>query len=157
MFQRLKVLIMTQLTQGTSVKSLALSGAIALTLGTFPVAGATTIVIFFTALYLRLNQPLMQTLNQMMTPLFLIMLPIYVRVGEWIVGAPPVSINPRVIIDLFFSDWRLFFAEYGWAAVHAILAWTIIAPPLGFVVYFALLKSFSRIQRRFGQPPQLKL
>lgn len=149
MFTRLKLLMISQITQGVSAKSLALSGALALTLGTFPIAGGTSIVLIVASYYLRLNQPLMQALNHLMTPLFLLMIPVYVRVGEWILGAPRVTINPAKIVQLFFSDWRLFFEIYGLAAAHAVLAWTLIAPPTGFALYFVLLPFFTRLQRRF--------
>ncbi|KYG65715.1 hypothetical protein AZI86_01160 [Bdellovibrio bacteriovorus] len=147
--KKFKEVVLNQLTQGVSPHSLALSCALAVALATFPAFGVTTIIIFFTALYLNLNQPIMQALNYAMTPVHLLMLPIFLRIGEWILGEPPVPINPVKIVSDFNGDWGLFFSQYGMAALHAMLAWALIAPIAGIIIFYSLRPLFERIQRRY--------
>ena len=52
--------ILKQLTQGISADKLAWTIAIGCAAGIFPVMGTTSIVCFFAAAYLRLNQPVIQ-------------------------------------------------------------------------------------------------
>ena len=149
MIKKFKEVVSSQLTQGVSPHSLALSCALAFVLGTFPIVGATTIIIFFVALYLSLNQPIMQALNYALTPVHLILLPVFLRIGEWILNEPPITINPLTMVSQFTSDWRLFLSQYGMAGLHAVLAWALIAPVVGVVIFYSLRPVFEKIQRKY--------
>lgn len=144
---KIKKVVLTQLTQGVSPESLALSCALAFVLGTFPVVGATTVLIFFMAVYLRLNQPIMQMLNYALTPVHLLLLPVFLRLGEWVLGVPPISFNPSVMMSELKADPSLFFSNYGMAALHASLAWLLTAPLVGVILFLVLKPLFKRIQR----------
>ena len=55
--------IVQQLTQGLSPEKIALTVAVGLTIAVNPIIGTTTILCFFAAWALRLNQPIIQAIN----------------------------------------------------------------------------------------------
>lgn len=148
MLDRIKSIIRSQLTQGVQPRDIALTCAIAFVVGTFPFFGTTTLFCFLFGVWFRLNQPLLQALNYALTPVHLLGIPIYLKIGEFILSAPSVSIHPLEMIDLFKSNWRIFFTQYGMAMLHAILAWIIVAPFLGVLIYFFVLPIASKLMSR---------
>ena len=54
---KIKVLIREQITQGANPHGLALSCAVAITLGTVPLLGTTTLLCFIAGLIFKVNQP----------------------------------------------------------------------------------------------------
>lgn len=147
-FKKVRELIGVQLRQGVSPQGLALTCSIAAVLATFPIVGATTLVCILIGVALKLNQPLMQTVNYLMTPVHLLLLPIFVKIGEWLVGAEPISLNPQAMMHELMTDWRLFLSDYGLAGLHAILAWCLLAPVAGVLLYQLLLRIFIRLKRQ---------
>src|SRR5690606_19188908 len=78
--------VLRQLTQGVSPRMVAFTLAIGTTCSLFPFLGFTWLLNLGAGLALRLNQPILQTLNQLMTPVHLPMILVYVRLGERIWG-----------------------------------------------------------------------
>jgi uncharacterized protein (DUF2062 family) len=155
MWKKLKALFMEQLTQGVSPQSLALSCAVTIAIAAFPIAGTTWIILGVLAFALKLNQPLVQGLNQLLTPYWLLMLPVNLRIGEWLVGATPVSINPTVILEQASTNWRVALSHYGMAGLYASLAWVFIGPTIGVVVYLIAKPTFENVHKRFNIPNNL--
>lgn len=155
MSKKFKALFKEQLTQGVTPHSLALSCALAMVISTFPFAGTTWIIIAVLAFTLKLNQPLVQGLNQLLTPFWLLMLPVYLRIGEWIVGAKPISVNPSTILEQATHNWKDVLINYGMAGVHASLAWLIVGPAVGFLVYRGSLPIFENLQKNFRAKKEL--
>jgi uncharacterized protein (DUF2062 family) len=145
MIAKAKAFFLAQLTQGVSPHSLALACAIGASFGVFPLFGTTTTLAFLVGLALRLNQPALQGMNYLMGPLQLVLIPVFLRAGEWITGAPPQALNPSVILKEFWADIPLFFANWGGAALRAVLAWGIFTPPAAFLLYLALRFFLARI------------
>jgi uncharacterized protein (DUF2062 family) len=143
---RIKAIFYQQISQGVSPKELALSCSLALVFGIFPLLGTTTVLCLLAGLYFRLNQPVLQTLNYLFSPLQLIGIPLFLYLGESALGLPHLVLNPLEIPGQFASDWRLFLSQYGMAGVHAILAWAIIAPILGMVTYYFSKKIFDQMK-----------
>lgn len=147
MFQKIRAVIVGQITQGATPHGLALTSAFAVSLGLFPLIGSTTILCFVFALIFRLNQPLIQSLNYLMFPIQILFMPVFLYIGETILQVPHITINPADVVRQFSEDPRLSFTLYGMAGLHAILAWVLIAPIIGTVLYFPirfLLQNFSR-------------
>lgn len=144
MFDKIRTFFLSQLKQGIGPRELSLACAVGLTGSIFPAIGATTLLCFLGASYLRLNHALVQAVNYAVAPLQLILFPFYLKLGAWIVGVPAVSVDPRKVYDMFVEAPSLFFQEYGWAWAQGILAWAVTVPFLFFVVYRVVRPIFNR-------------
>jgi uncharacterized protein (DUF2062 family) len=143
-----KKVIFDLLKKGITPSKLALSCALGVTLGAFPILGSTTLLCLLVGQFLGLNQVAIQTVNYFMTPVQLVLVPVFVRIGEMIYQAEPVAIDPRVLILEFRKDVPGFLKQYGMAGVHAISAWFIIGPFIFFIFYWIFLTVFRRAMPR---------
>src|SRR5499433_449831 len=87
--------VLDLLRQGVTPEKLALSIALGLALGVFPVLGATTALCALAALILRLNLPAIQIVNYFVYPLQIALLLPFFRLGERLFHAPhlPISVS----------------------------------------------------------------
>lgn len=131
--------LVAQLTQGVTPGKLAATLAVGTACALFPFFGFTTLLALGAGLALRMNQPILQTLNQLLGPLQLVMILVYVRAGEWIWHAHE---NRFSIADMLrtFRDASLgeFLQRFGWAGIHAFTAWFISAPLIIIGIYYPL-------------------
>ena len=135
------------LRQGITPEKMALSIALGLTLGVTPVLGSTSILCFFAALLLRLNLPVIQLVNYFAYPLqFALLLP-FIRVGDWILAAPPVRITVGEIVGLIRADVWNAIATLWTATVHALVAWFFIGSLASLVIYALLTPFLRRLSR----------
>lgn len=141
---KIKKIVVAQLNQGATPHGVALTCGVALSLGIFPILGTTTLLCLLAGQIFKLNQPLLISLNYILYPLQIIGIPIFIYAGESILGLQHLTINVFEMVQNFSKDWHLFLVQYGWAGVHAILAWMLITPFVGMAVYFALLPLFKR-------------
>ncbi|MFN7728596.1 MAG: DUF2062 domain-containing protein [Bdellovibrio sp.] len=141
-------LVYDQLRQGVSAHELALTVALGASLGLLPMFGVTTIFCLLVAAVLRLNQPILQVVNYSMTPLHLLMIPVFLRTGESLLGVRPISFSVEKMGTDFGQDPLAFIQDYSWAAVHAVFAWGLIAPLIGFALYFILKPIFLKLGAR---------
>ena len=79
--------IVVQLRQGITPEKIALTIALGgLVLSLFPILGSTTLLCGLAAVVLRLNQPIIQTVNLLAYPLQLALLIPFYRAGERLFG-----------------------------------------------------------------------
>jgi len=134
------------LTQGVTPDKLAATFAVGTTVSLFPFLGTTTALNVGIGLWFRMNQPLLQAINYLITPLHLVMILVYVRSGEiiWRSQADQFS-----VIDVIrtFRDGTIaeFFHRFGWAGVHAFTAWLISAPFILAGLYYGLRPALRRL------------
>ena len=140
-----------QLTQGATPHQLALSCALGVSIGLIPILGSATVICVFVAVALRLNQVATQVANYSMAALQIVMVPVFVSWGRWIVGAPPVSIDPRELTARASADFVAFLGEFGVMGLQAILAWTLTIPFAAAAVYFLTRGVFVRWQSATGK------
>src|ERR1700761_3144724 len=140
-FWRRRVLevVLAQLRQGITPQKIALTVAIGATVGLFPILGSTTLLCFLAALWLRLNQPIIQTVNYLMYPLQIAAIYFFIRLGEWLTRTPPLAFRLRALLQQFRAAPLLFRREFGPAARRGVLAWCLPAPVAAALLYFALL------------------
>lgn len=150
MLERFKKFFLEQLRQGTTPRALALTCAVGAVIALFPVLGATTVLCLIFGAILKLNQPVLQTVNYAMAPLQLLMIPVFLKAGAWICRVPAVSVNPQKIVTEFWESPGKFVTDYGWAGLQAILAWALLAPVVLLIVNFLVLLAIKRIQRARG-------
>jgi uncharacterized protein (DUF2062 family) len=148
-FWRRRVLdvIVGQLKQGITPQKISLTLALGVTLGIFPILGATTLLCFVAGLCLKLNQPIIQMVNYLVYALQLVMILFFVRVGEFVMHATPVSFSIPELFRKFHESPREFFREFGMTGVHGIVGWLLIAPFVAALLYFILLPLMKKLAR----------
>lgn len=122
--------LLAQLTQGVTPERLALTLGVGLACGLFPFLGFTTALCFVAALALRLNQPVIHVLNQLLWPAQLAGIPLYVWLGQKLYGAAPVPVDPQEIARVFAESQREFWTRFGLVGLHAFTAWLLTVPLL---------------------------
>jgi uncharacterized protein (DUF2062 family) len=80
--------VLDLLRQGVTPEKIALSLALGVALGVFPVLGSTTALCALAALALRLNLPAIQIVNYFVYPLQIALLIPFFRLGERLFRAP---------------------------------------------------------------------
>lgn len=145
--RRVRDPIVAQLTQGITPEKIALTIAVGCTFSVFPILGSTTILCFLAALVLRLNQPVIQLINQALWPVHIPVIYLCVRFGEKIFGATPTHFHLREMSALFWSDPLRFLQDFGLLALHAIVAWAAVAPVAIAVIYYAALPITRSVAR----------
>ena len=121
------------LQQGLSPRLLALSLAVGLIVGIFPVLGTTTVLCTLVAAVFRLNQIAVQTAHFLMTPVQLLLI---IREGLALISEGAVH-----AITVLWD-----------AILHAMLGWVLLGPALFVVVYVMLAQVLKATQhRRFKQ------
>jgi uncharacterized protein (DUF2062 family) len=141
-----------QLKQGADPKGLALTCALGVALGAFPLMGTTTILCAIVGSFYRLNQPLLQSINYLMAPVQLALIPVFGYLGAQLgdrIGAPiSVDLHPSVIMSEFARSPSGFLKMYGELGALAVLVWAVITPLFALLVYRSALSSFERMQKR---------
>lgn len=135
-----------QLTQGVSPDRLAFTLGIGTACSLFPFLGFTSLLNLAVGITLRLNQPVLQGLNQLLGPLQILLILVYVRAGEWVWRAQEDGFTVGEMIRSF-RDASLgeFLQRFGWAGVHALTAWALTAPFLALGLAGVLRPVFRRM------------
>ena len=149
--RRVRVPLLALFTQGITPDQVALTLGVGSVCSLFPFLGFTSLLNLGAGLWLRLNQPLLQTLNQVLGPVQLAMILGYVRLGEWLWRARDDRFTIGEMVR-FFHDATLsgFFARFGWAGIHAFTAWVLTSPVLFAAVYFLVRPALRRLA---SKPP----
>ncbi len=140
--------IARQLTQGITPEKVALTLAVGSALALFPILGTTTLLCLLAGIVLRLNQPIIQLVNALCTPLHIPVIYGFVRMGFWIFGIPYTHPGIRMMEHMLWYDPREFLDQFGRTALHAIVAWAVIAPFWMILVYLFALPVLREALRR---------
>jgi hypothetical protein len=132
------------LKQGLSPEKLALSVALGVSLGIFPVIGSTTILCTIAALVFRVNMPAIQLINYFASPLQLIFFIPFIRFGEILFNEPPLPLDVFQIIGMLQDNVLNAINALWWTTMHAIVAWLLVGPIVALILYFILVPVFSR-------------
>jgi len=140
--------IVGQLRQGITPEKIALTIALGLVLGSFPILGSTTLLCGLAALWLRLNQPIIQLVNYVSYPLQLALLIPFYRAGEMLFRQPPTPLSIPLMFERFTADFWQFLRDYGMIAVHGIVVWCLLAPLAAAVIYYTLRSPLRALSSR---------
>jgi len=146
--QRVVAPVTALLRQGLTPEGVALSLAVGVAAGLFPVIGVTTLLGLAGGVALRLNQPALQLANWLAYPLQLAMIIPLVRLGEWLSGASPVSFSVTQVVASTSSDPLGTLEQFGMTGLHGILGWVAIVPFVVLVLYRVLLPALRAMQSR---------
>jgi uncharacterized protein (DUF2062 family) len=151
-FRRLVVPVVTLLLQGITPTKIALSLALGIGLGIFPVLGTTMVLCTLAALVWRLNLIAIQTVHFAMTPVQLLLIIPFVRLGEYIVHAEHGPLSMRAGLDLFSAGAGHALLVLRDAILHAVIGWIVLGPLVILVLYCALAPLLERLALRLRNP-----
>lgn len=136
--------IVALLRKGVSPQKLALSVALGVALGVFPVLGTTTALCAIAALVLRLNLPAIQLVNYVVYPAQIALLIPFFRLGERIFRAPRLPLSATQIVAMFRASYVHAFQALWTTTWHAVVAWGLLAPLAVALLYGILLVALKR-------------
>ena len=139
--------IVVQLTQGITPEKIALTIAVGSACGLFPIPGLATPLCLLAGIVLRLNQPIIQAVNYLCTPLHITAIWWTVRTGEWLFAVPHRPFRIRLLVDLLWHDPKRFLHEFGDTGFHAVVVWAFVAPFWITLIYYSALPILREIVR----------
>jgi uncharacterized protein (DUF2062 family) len=140
--------LLALLRQGMAPDRLALCVALGIVIGNIPILGLSTVLCTAIALVFRLNLPAIQLVQAAMAPSQLLLIIPFVRLGEWIVQAPPQAVSVKEGMTLV-SQGVLHAVVVLWQAIlHAGLAWLLVAPLVTVVLHRVFTRVFQRVAAR---------
>jgi uncharacterized protein (DUF2062 family) len=139
--------ILDLLRQGITPEKVALSIALGVVLGVFPMLGTTTLLCAGVAIVLRLNLPAIQLVNFLIYPMQLILFLPLLRAGSRIAKAAPVTMSLKQIFAMMQSDLWGLIKILGSATMGAVAIWLVLAPIAAVVIYFTLAPILRRANR----------
>jgi hypothetical protein len=142
--------VLAQLRQGITADRIALTIALGGMLALFPLLGSTTLLCAGAALWLRLNQPVIQLVNWLCTPLQLALLIPFYRAGE-LFGAPHLGLSIPQLLQRFDAGPLRFIADFAVVALGGIAAWCVAAPLAGGLLFLALRPPLRLLAARSGR------
>jgi uncharacterized protein (DUF2062 family) len=146
--------VLAVLRQGMSAERVSWTIALGIVLAVFPVVGTTTLLCVLVAWALGLNQALMQAFNWLLYPLQLVLILVFIRLGERLHGAPPLRLSLTELVAEFEADPMRFFSDFGMAAWHGVSAWLLIAPfavlPVKLIVTPVVRRLALTLEKRKG-------
>ena len=146
--RRTRLLILELLRQGVTPEKMALSLALGLALGVFPVLGTTTALCALVAFLWRLNLPTIQMVNYFVYPLQIALLIPFFRAGEKLFGAPRLPLSVGQILAMAHASFWGATRFLGTTLWHAALAWCLIAPAFVALLYVTLTPILRRVARK---------
>jgi uncharacterized protein (DUF2062 family) len=142
--KHIKNVILNAFRQGLTPHKLAMTCALGVILGIFPVFGITTILCFGVAIAFRLNIPVIQLVNYLVAPIQLLFIIPFIKIGTILFHLNPFPYNSDQLFDLFKNDFFLLLKEVGMALLLGIGVWASFSVPLFFVLYYLFFLLFSR-------------
>jgi len=142
--------IVALVTQGITPEKLALSLAIGIVLGVFPVLGSTTILCAVAALIFQLNLPAIQLVNYLIYPVQLFLLVPFIRIGEMLFRVAPLQLSLTQILAMVRADLPHAISTLWLAEVHAMSAWLLISSPAIVPIYFLLSRALRQLAASSG-------
>lgn len=133
------------LRQGATPERIACSLAIGAVVGIMPVLGVTTALCLLIALPLRLNLVAIQSVNWLVYPAQLALLIPFYRGGEWLFGAPRLSLLPSDVFALFESGIAKAIATLWDTTLRALVVWSGASLLLAPTLYVLLLPFLRRL------------
>jgi uncharacterized protein (DUF2062 family) len=130
--------------QGLTPHKLAMTCALGVILGIFPVFGITTILCFVAAFAFRLNIPVIQLVNYLVAPLQLLFIIPFIKIGTILFHLNPFPYDSDQLVELFRNNSFLLLKEVGLALLLGIGVWITFSVPLFFVLYYLFFLLFSR-------------
>ncbi len=138
--------VVAQLKVGISPERIAWAISLGVVLGVFPIMGTTTLVCFVAGWLLRLNQPVLHVFSNLVYPLHLLLILVFIRLGEHLYGAPRMSFSLPQLLGRFQDDPLQFARDFGMSAWYGFSAWLLIAPVAALLITLAVLPVLRQLE-----------
>jgi uncharacterized protein (DUF2062 family) len=142
--------IIALLKQGVTYRKIALSIALGISLGIFPVLGTSTLLCVLAAVIFRLNLLAIQLVNYLVYPLQLLLLIPFFRAGELLLSDARVTVTLDTVVDRFKADWLGALNLLGETLMHAAVVWLLISPILTLLMYHLLKPALRSLDMKFS-------
>lgn len=130
--------------EGLTPKKMALSATIGIVAGLFPVIGFTTLLSLLLTAIFRQNLALVQAMNWLLSLVQVILIIPLMRFGALLLDQQNISITFGQIKKAFQPGILSGLQTIGIFHLYGILAWAVLAIPIGAISYFALLMVFRK-------------
>ncbi len=132
------------LQQGITPQKLAMTCALGVVIGIFPIVGTTTLLCLVLAAWLRLNIPIMQLINYLVTAVQFVLIYPFIKAGIHLFNLPPFDYTKEQLIDMFQNNFWTLLKTSGLAVASGIAVWALVALPLFFVIYYGCFFLFTK-------------
>lgn len=149
--RRIRNKVLAFLKQGMTPHDLALALALGVALGTFPVVGATSLLCTIVSIVLRLNLPVIQSINWAVSPLQLTLLIPFFKVGSAMFGRGDISLSLSALVAMMQADPVGTIGRFLLVTLHGIGAWALLAPPVAILLYILALPLIVRVQLEYSR------
>jgi uncharacterized protein (DUF2062 family) len=143
--RRIRDPLVAELRQGATPEGLATSLATGAAIGLLPFLGTTTVLCALAGRLFRLNHVALQVTNYLLYPAQVALIVPFVRLGETLLGAEAMPIDPATVITEFTASPAAFLSKFGMAGVHAFLAWALVVPAAALLVRRLLLPTLRKL------------
>jgi uncharacterized protein (DUF2062 family) len=143
--------LLALLRQGVSPRALALAVTLGAGIGMFPVLGVSTLALTALALPLKLNMPAIQLVNYLVSPLQLLLIIPFLRVGEALLQAPRLPMTLDQGFAILSQGVGHAVVTLSGAIVHAATGWFAVMPMAMLLLYRVLALVMERAARKLGR------
>lgn len=144
MFSNLKTTAATFLRQGLSPASVAVAIAVGAVFGVFPIYGPVSLLCLAVVWLAHLNAPTTFAAYYSMALMKPLLIIPFLRLGEWLFRAEPMSISLVELTRRFGEDAMGTLKTFGWSFLHAAVGWLVVAPFLLGAIYLISRASIHR-------------
>lgn len=138
--------VIGQLSCGITPERLSWAIAAGIVLGVFPVMGTTTLICLFAGWALRLNQPVLHVFSNVVYPLHLALILVFIHMGQSLFNEPLLSFSIPELVARFKESPLQFCRDFGVAALHGVVAWLVVAPFAALLIRTAALLVLRRLR-----------
>jgi uncharacterized protein (DUF2062 family) len=138
--------IVAQLTQGLTPHKIALTIAIGSAIAMFPLLGTTALLCLLVGIFMRLNQPIIQTVNLACAPIHIPFIYYSFIWGKRIFG-DPIRFDWRHMFRLLREHPLQFLQDYDQTVYHAVFVWAVLAPFWAAAIYYVALPILRGIEK----------
>jgi uncharacterized protein (DUF2062 family) len=142
--------LLALLRQGVAPRALALAVALGAGIGIFPVLGVSTLALTGLALPLRLNLAAIQLVNYLVSPVQLLLIIPFLRLGEWLLGAPRLPMTLEQGMGMLDQGILQAIGTLSGAIVHAAVGWFAVMPLAILLLYRVLSVIMENAARKLG-------
>lgn len=130
--------------QGLTPELMALSLAFGVSGGLFPVPGVTTVICGLFVYLFSLNMAACQLMNMLVTPLDLMMILPFIRMGEWVFFInDPLPFSADKLAEMLRTEFFASVYALAGSFVRGIVAWalfTLVATPILYYILLPILR-----------------
>lgn len=134
---------MQAIRQGVTPRKLAVTCALGVVVGLFPVLGVTTLFCLGVAVVFKLNLAIIQLVNYLVAPLQILLIVPLIKTGTYFFNYP-FDYTLEQLKMMFKTDIGLVLQEAGIAVLLGIGVWVVISAPLFTFIFYPLYWFFSR-------------